>query len=67
LAEAVRQLSTALDRVASIDETPATRREQMNPQVALATTRVHVKGHSYRHASGDDRPSACDFCDCRSL
>ena len=46
LAEAGRQLGRALDQLASIDETPATRREQMNLQVALATTLVHVKGYS---------------------
>ena len=44
LLEAVTHLTKALDLMATLPETPALQREQMNTQVELAATLMHVKG-----------------------
>ncbi len=44
LAEAVGQLSRALDQIADIPPTPALRRKQIELQVALITPLIHIKG-----------------------
>ena len=44
LAEAVEQLTRALDQIATLPATPALRREQIKLQVALITPLLHVKG-----------------------
>jgi predicted ATPase len=46
LAEAVAQLTRALDQIATLPGTPALRRDQIKLQVALITPLVHVKGWS---------------------
>jgi predicted ATPase len=46
LVEAVEQLTRALDQIASLQATPAHRREQINVQVALANALMHTKGYS---------------------
>jgi predicted ATPase/class 3 adenylate cyclase len=44
-AEAVSHLAKALNQIATLPSTPALRREQINLQVALASTLLHVKGY----------------------
>ena len=46
LAEAVEQLTRALDQIATLPATPALRREQIELQVALITPLLHVKGYA---------------------
>jgi predicted ATPase len=46
LAEAVAQLTRALDQIAALPTTPVLRREQINFQLALANALMHTKGHS---------------------
>jgi class 3 adenylate cyclase/predicted ATPase len=46
LLEAVEQLTRALDQIASLESTPALRREQINAQVALANALMHTKGYA---------------------
>ncbi len=46
LAEAIAQLTRALDQMATLPATPALRRQQVELQVALITPLTHVKGHS---------------------
>jgi tetratricopeptide (TPR) repeat protein len=46
LAEAVEQLTRALDLMVTLRPTPALRREQINIQVALMTPLIHTKGYS---------------------
>ena len=46
LAEAVEQLTRALDQIATLPATPALRREQIKLQVALITPLLHVKGYA---------------------
>jgi class 3 adenylate cyclase/predicted ATPase len=45
LAEAVAQLSRAIDQIASLPATPALRAEQIRLQVALITPFFHLKGY----------------------
>jgi predicted ATPase len=52
LAEAIAQLTRALDQIATLPATPALRREQINLQVALITPLIHVKGHSSPEVRG---------------
>jgi predicted ATPase len=44
LAEAVTQLTRALDQIATLPATPVLRRDQIKSQVALANALMHVKG-----------------------
>jgi predicted ATPase len=44
LVEAAKQLTRALDQIATLPATPALRREQIRLQVALITPLVHIKG-----------------------
>jgi class 3 adenylate cyclase/predicted ATPase len=46
LAEAVEQLTRALDQIATLPATPALRREEIKLQVALITPLIHVKGYA---------------------
>jgi predicted ATPase len=46
LAEAVAQLTRALDQIATLPATPALRREEIKLQVALITPLMYVKGYS---------------------
>jgi class 3 adenylate cyclase/predicted ATPase len=46
LAEAVEQLTRALDQIATLPATPALRREQIKLQAALITPLIHVKGYA---------------------
>jgi predicted ATPase len=46
LAEAVEQLTRALDQIATLPATPALRREQIKLQVTLITPLIHVKGYA---------------------
>jgi predicted ATPase len=46
LAEAVEQLTRALDQIATLPVTPALRREELKLQVALITPLIHVKGYA---------------------
>src|SRR5262249_30950890 len=46
LAEAVDQLTRALDQIATLPATPALRRQQIKLQVALITPLIHVKGYA---------------------
>jgi class 3 adenylate cyclase/predicted ATPase len=46
LAEAVEQLTRALDHIAALPATPALRREAIKLQVALITPLIHVKGYA---------------------
>jgi predicted ATPase len=46
LAEAVTQLTRAVNQIASVTLTPALRREQVRLQLALASVLMHVKGYS---------------------
>jgi predicted ATPase len=46
LAEAVEQLTRALDQIATLPTTPALRREQIKLQVALITPFEHIKGYA---------------------
>jgi predicted ATPase len=46
LAEAVEQLTRALDQIATLPSTPALRREQVKLQVALITPLIHIKGYA---------------------
>src|SRR5262249_44576957 len=46
LAEAVTQLTRAVDRFAALPATPALRREQIKFQIALANALMHTKGYS---------------------
>jgi predicted ATPase len=46
LAEAVAQLTRALDQIATLSSTPALRREEIELQVALITPLQHVKGYA---------------------
>ena len=58
LAEAVEQLTRALDQIATLPATPALRREQIKLQVALLTPLMYVKGYAApetrRQYSGHD-------------
>jgi hypothetical protein len=45
LAEATEQLRRALDQIAALPGSPALRREQINFQIALINSLVHVKGY----------------------
>jgi predicted ATPase len=44
LAEAVTQLTRALDQIATLPATPVLRREEIRLQLALANALMHVKG-----------------------
>jgi len=46
LVEAAEQLARALDQIATLQSTPALRREQISLQVALITPLIHVKGYA---------------------
>jgi hypothetical protein len=46
LVEGTAQLSRALDQIATLPATPASRREQIKLQIALANTLMHTKGHA---------------------
>jgi class 3 adenylate cyclase/predicted ATPase len=46
LVEAAEQLASALDQIATLQATPALRREQISLQVALITPLIHVKGYA---------------------
>jgi class 3 adenylate cyclase/predicted ATPase len=46
LVEAAEQLTRALDQIATLQATPALRREQISLQVALITPLIHVKGYA---------------------
>jgi class 3 adenylate cyclase/predicted ATPase len=46
LVEAAEQLTRALDQIATLQSTPALRREQISLQVALITPLIHVKGYA---------------------
>ena len=46
LAEAIEQITRALDLLATLPATPALRREQIKLQVALITPLLHVKGYA---------------------
>ena len=46
LAEAAEQLTRALDQIAALPPTPALRRKQIEPQVALITPLIHLKGYA---------------------
>jgi tetratricopeptide (TPR) repeat protein len=46
LVEAAKQLTRALDQIATLPATPALRREQIKVQVALITPLMHTKGHA---------------------
>jgi class 3 adenylate cyclase/tetratricopeptide (TPR) repeat protein len=46
LAEAVTQLTRALDQIAALPATPALRREQIKFQIALANALIHTTGYS---------------------
>jgi predicted ATPase len=46
LAEAVEQLTRALDQIATLPATPALRREQIKLQAALITPLIHLKGYA---------------------
>jgi class 3 adenylate cyclase/predicted ATPase len=46
LVEAAEQLARALDQIATLQSTPALRREQLSLQVALITPLIHVKGYA---------------------
>jgi class 3 adenylate cyclase/predicted ATPase len=48
LVEAAKQLTRALDQIATLPATPALRREQIKVQVALITPLMHTKGHAAR-------------------
>jgi predicted ATPase len=52
LVEAVKQLTHALDQIASLPSTPALRREQIKLQVALANALMHTKGYAADEAKG---------------
>ncbi len=43
---AAEQLARALDQIATLQSTPALRREQISLQVALITPLIHVKGYA---------------------
>jgi class 3 adenylate cyclase/predicted ATPase len=46
LVEAAAQLASALDQIATLQATPALRREQISLQVAVITPLIHVKGYA---------------------
>ena len=46
LIEALAQLTRALDQIATLQETPARRREQIKLQAALINALMHVKGYA---------------------
>jgi class 3 adenylate cyclase/predicted ATPase len=46
LVEAIEQLTHALNQIASLPGTPATRREQIKLQVMLITPLLHIKGYA---------------------
>jgi predicted ATPase len=46
LIEAAKQLTRALDQIATLPATPALRREQIKVQVALITPLMHTKGYA---------------------
>src|SRR5205085_10062885 len=46
LVEAAEQLRRALDQTATLTATPALRREEIKPQVALITPLLHVSGYA---------------------
>jgi predicted ATPase len=46
LVEAAEQLARAIDQIATLQATPASRREQISLQVALITPLIHVKGYA---------------------
>jgi predicted ATPase len=46
LVEAAEQLARGLDQIATLQSTPALRREQIRLQVALITPLIHVKGYA---------------------
>jgi len=46
LIEALAGITRALDQIATLQETPALRREQIKLQIALITPLMHVKGHA---------------------
>ena len=46
LIEAIEQLTRALDLIARLPGTPASRQEQIKLQVTLITPLIHVKGHA---------------------
>ena len=46
LVEAVEQLKRALEQIATLPATPALRREEINLQVALIMSLIHVKGYA---------------------
>jgi predicted ATPase len=46
LVEAIEQLTRALNQIASLPGTPATRREQIRLQVMLITPLLHIKGYA---------------------
>ena len=45
LAEAVDQLTRALDQIATLSATPTLRREEIKLQVALITPLIYLKGY----------------------
>jgi predicted ATPase len=46
LVEAVEQFTRALSQIATIQKTPALRREEINLQAAIITPLIHVKGYA---------------------
>ena len=46
LVEATKQLTRAVDQIATLPATPTLRREQIKLQIALANTLMHTKGHA---------------------
>jgi len=51
LVEAAEQLTRALSQIATLPATPASRREQIKLQVALANALMHVKGYATAEAT----------------